>query len=278
MYAIKQMIFPNSYIDLIIKHLAKHPWQSIKNLHKQLRAWTSLSLPNLYKIISQLIEQYVLVKVDGKLSLNQTWILEYGNLYEIIQNNYYNKRTNFIPTQEKEVQIIKASSFFELDMIRSDIVSERITALGEEHHMYDFNSHAYHIHATPHTEWSVFSAIQQKNSQLHYIIWWDSFLDQYGKDLLEAQWINAVIIPQHPFIKEWYFFCVINDLVLEVFLPQTLVDYFSIFFNNVHSIEEYNPEHMNNIFKMKCPCKLTIKRDQQRADELRATIIPLLEK
>gem|GEM_PF-5484285 len=112
-------------------------------------------------------------------------------------------------------------------------------------------------------------SLQSSQDQLIYIIGNDSFLDNYGCSLLQTQGINACVIKDHPFLREGYFFSAIDDYILEVMLPSVLVEYFAIFFDNVKQAKDYKPFLLRHIFHMKQKCRLTIRRDRPRADELK---------
>lgn len=52
------------------------------------------SRPNMYKHIKRLIDNQILVKKDGKISLNFTWIMSYLKLGETIKDVYLNQTSD----------------------------------------------------------------------------------------------------------------------------------------------------------------------------------------
>lgn len=69
------MLLFDPLYDTLITSLIQHKEVSIQDLHAHVSKEYQISLPNFYKVISKLLEEQILIKEQGKLSLHNRWIL-----------------------------------------------------------------------------------------------------------------------------------------------------------------------------------------------------------
>jgi hypothetical protein len=59
---------------------------------------------------------------------------------------------------------------------------------------------------------------------------------------------------------------------LEAVFPDIINQYFKAFFDNIQNIKNFNPQWFQNIFKMKCECKIHYRRNKKDADMFKKEI------
>jgi hypothetical protein len=160
----------------------------------------------------------------------------------------------------------------DLDNIWADFLNILTLNAENQEVAYLYNSHLYHMLGSPETEIMTFKNMKKHFKKVCFLIGNQSFLDNYSADILRLQGIDVVCDATTKFMKDGYCVNVIGDMMIEVMIPDIISQYFKVFFDSVKSIQEFQPEMFQNIFKMKAEYKILIRKSKQQAGNLRKEI------
>ncbi len=214
-----------------------------------------------------MIDAQILVKKGKLLSLHSTWNANFLNLADTIKKTYIQQKESYM-LEEGERREFVSDSLYNLDPLWNDIIA-LLTEQSEEKTIYFFNPHTWYILGMEDTEARLFNGIKKIGGKVLYAFGHDTFLDQYGRKLLQLQGVHTLVYPNHPFPKENYILNIFGDFILEVLLPDSLVRHFRFFFDNTKSMKDFDPQLFTDIFQMKAKCKLTLRRSKKDAEELK---------
>ena len=82
------LLFDQLY-DTIVVIFIEHQKLTTQELHKHINKKTTISLPNLYKIIGKLLDEQILIKEAGKLSLHSRRIGEFCETADKLKKTYF---------------------------------------------------------------------------------------------------------------------------------------------------------------------------------------------
>lgn len=263
------MLFTKTTIDNVLKVLSKNKNISLKELHTLVNQEEKISLPNLYKITNNLLDNQILSKNKRKLSLNTSRIIELDLFLKETKNNYLEKRENFIHIKEGWIQKYEVNSFVEAETLWSEIYTQLSIIQGKDNGIYSYNSHFYYLLAFPETEKTIRKSVHQLSEKTKFILWNDSFLDQYSIEILRLKWFQTIINKKTKFPKKGYVIDVIWDYYIEFFIPDTISTYLETFFNNVKKMEDFNLEIFKSIFLIKDTYILRVIHNKTAAKSLR---------
>lgn len=256
----------------ILETLGSKQALTIADLHADLRKeGVDVSLPNLYRTISQMIDAQMLVKGHGKISLNMVWVAHLTSFFRTVTKTYVEQRTDEFqfPLKENERREFWADSLMGLDPVWAHVLL-RITKGPQKHPAYMFNSHPWYSLGMRETETRFYQSMVASGHPLVILYGNDTFLDRYGERLIRVRNVNGSIAPDIPFPKEECALWVCDDHILECLFPPSIAKYFAFFFNTVESIGDFDAEQFSDIFRMKARCKITVRRDGKEAQRLRS--------
>ena len=266
------MIFENKTTDALVSFLGTWP-RSMNEIFEYSKDITSR--PNMYKHIKRLIDNQILVKKDGKISLNFTWIMSYLKLGETIKDVYLNQTSDIFELWDWEELVYRSDSLFNLDPIWWDLLQQCNLIYDYSLENYFYNTHTYHIIGLQKTETAIHKNVWDSIPYSYFMIWNKSFLDSYWESLLNA--INGYGV----FFMEWdtfmqspgYFLNIVGDYIIEVILPKTISTYFDLFFQQTQNIDSFDVVAFQNIFHMKGNFKLSLKKNKKLAKKFKEKIL-----
>lgn len=266
------MFFSKTLYDKIFRELADNQEHTIQTLHKAVNKKERISLPNFYKIIDNFLTNQILTKEQWKIKLHTAWILSLFELNNKVKENYINNNTLKLDLKEWEQKIFYASSLIDLDNIRADILNNMTFKDEKNEWLFMYNSHVYHILWMPETESTNFRNMKQQLWKVYLLVGNESTMDKHAADIIRLNGIDVICNNKHKFLKDGYFINIVWDYMLEALFPDIINQYFKVFFDNIQNIKDFNPEWFQNIFKMKCECKITIRRSKSQTDILKKEI------
>jgi len=267
------MLFIKSIYDSIIWCLSERKDLTVQTLHKEVNKKEEISLPNFYKIIDHMVQYQILLKEKWKLALHATWILGLLNLTEKIKKSYFEESSISIEFKEWEQKTFNASSLWDLDNVRANLLSVVGLKYEKNEPYYFYNAHTYHILGMQETESANFRTFSKQKQKVYFLAGNETLLDHYGADLLRIQWTDVACSDKTKLLKDGYCVNIIWEYIIEVIFPSMISQYFKVFFDNTKKIKEFNPELFQHIFKMKADCKLTIRRSKKDAEMFKKEIM-----
>lgn len=256
----------------IIEIATKLPWATMTQILKHLDE--NFSQSSCYRVISDLIDQHILVKENKKIFLNKTWVLEYLALWDTMKKNYLDTTTVdwFLDLQEWEIKTYEWTSLQNIDAFWWDVTTKLSILYGEQHDRWYYNSHPYHIIGMQSTESRVLQLSSVYTNSVNFLFGNTTPLDTYGAELLKLVNILTACVDSEYFPREWYLVNVINDFIIQLTLPKEITEYFAFIFKNTNALEEFNAWLFSQICHMKWNYHLRVHRDGKKADEFRKKI------
>lgn len=258
----------------ILDILGSEQTLNMAQLHDRLQERDiSVSMPNLYRTVGQLTDMQVLVKIHGKISLNDTWIAHLTEFTERVNATYHEQQAGVFQftLKEGERREFFADSLKGLDPIWSHVLVG-MTDDQQKHPIYMYNAHPWYSIGMRDTEARFYHSMTANGNTCVMFYGNDTFLDRYGDKLIRVKNMRSYIVPSVPFPKEGYALWVFDDNILECIFPPAISRHFEFFFNTVKSIGEFDAELFSDLFRMKAKCKITVRRDKKEAEKLRAII------
>ncbi len=265
-------MFLNDIKTLVCTILSDQKWLTVQKLYNIVKRTVTISLPNFYKIIAKLIDEQVIVKKNMKLQLHDMRIQHTLMLADKIKLHYIqDEEVHIEKLKPWQSQVFEAPSLYDVDILWTDALS-KLYAKYTWDIAYYYNSHPYHILGmTQKEKWNL-TALGKKMAKTYFLFWNTSFLDIYGSELLQMQWYEIRCINTTSFPEEWYCINIIWDYLIEILFPDSITQYFKIFFESVHNTKWFNTEMFTSIMKMKATCTLKIIHSPEHAKKMTSKI------
>lgn len=264
-------------IDLrIIKILAQNPGISPQKLHNIFSKEDQTTMVNIYKSLNTLIKNFVVIKKWWKLYLHETWIYDYLDIADTIKENYINKKDEIV-LAPWETKYLFCNSLYETQTLRSDLILWLGNKGKNQETLYFYNSHAYFPLWIPQNSYDIQKKVSWPWNTLG-IIWNDTFLDRHGSNTQTDKWYKTVIVHDAPFMKEWYCLLIHWPFIYEIIFPELISNYFKLYFETIHKLEDFNIEFFQNIFHIKQKYTIKIRSNQKEAELYRKEFIKLTKK
>lgn len=122
------------------------------------------------------------------------------------------------------------------------------------------------------TESSNFKQMGNQSGKVYFLTGNETFLDNYGIELLRMQGTDVASSDKVKFLREGYCVNIVGDYIIEVLFPDTLTQYFKVFFDNTKKIDDFNSEMFHNIFRIKAECKLILRRSASQSTTFKKEI------
>ena len=258
----------------IVEILANRKDITMAQLHQTLikQHDIRISLQNLYRTVGQMVENQMLVREDGKLSLNFVWITHQMKFTETIRHTYLTSLTTLdLPEKEGDRREFSADSLMGLDPTWNDLLT-RIAASSTDEGFYEYISHPYYYLGKRETETRFYQGMAERNIPCFTLHGNDSFLDRYGNKLVTLEGVRSITASDTGFPAEGYVLSIYGGLIVECIFPPVIARHFAVFFQTVGSIEQFDAELFSSIFRMRARCKLTVRKSNGDAQKLKAKI------
>lgn len=267
------MLLFDPVYDILIEAFIEHQKLSTQDLQKYINKNYPISLPNLYKIIAKLLDEQILIKEWGKLSLHSRWIGDFCEIADKLKKVYFESPSRPIDLKEGQIINFQANSIKDMDGIRGDVVLNVHRLHEKSEPIYIYHAHPYYALWMHDTEMAFFKAIQ-KNTEVYLLFSDTGFLDTYGLKLYKKVGINNVVISKkHPFLQDGYCFNIVWEYIFEFVYPKAISDYFKMFFSSIHTEKQFNQELFSKIFEMKWECKVSLRRNKKEAEMFKKEVM-----
>ena len=111
------MLLFDPIYDRLISAFIEYHKLSTQELHTYINKHYQISLPNLYKVIAKLLDDQILVKETGKLSLHSRRVEDFSTTANKLKEAYLETSYN-INLKEGEIINFQANSIKDMDGIR----------------------------------------------------------------------------------------------------------------------------------------------------------------
>jgi hypothetical protein len=261
----------NSLLELV----SRHPELSMAELQEHLRKKykTDTSLQHLYRIVGQMMDEQILIKRKGKISLNLMW-LSYLSFYA-----EHARKTTLgaqsldadLPKRDGEKKQFAVHSLVEVETVWNHLLVQLRRILNAESTLHKYYSHAWWQYGQNHGDAGFYENLAKRGVRCRWLFGNDTYLDRQGAERIRGSF-EAVIDPKPPFPTEGYNLNVYGDYVLECVFPDTMSKHLEAFFERVTSAKQFDREVLMDLFTMPCPCKVTLWKSKRQAELLRNQI------
>ncbi|MBI3619317.1 hypothetical protein HY213_04785 [Candidatus Peregrinibacteria bacterium] len=254
----------------IIDMVAVYPQCTIAQLHEHLRSKrkVTVSLPQLYRVVTRMLNGQILIKIEGTLSLNLMWVsyLEFlaGRAKRILQ------RVEEFPLRLGEKKVYLAHSFLDIEAIWNHVLVSLYRLL-QERTLYKYYSHAWWQLGRNAEEIGFYKELKEAGIDCHWVFGNDTALDRIGAQRIHEVF-PAVTAKGAPFPSAGYNLNVYGEYVIECILPEKIARHFAFFFDRVKTMEEFDHDLFLDIFTMRGSYKLTVWRNAKQAELLRGKL------
>ena len=258
----------------ILELLIVSPGLTMAALHERVckESKVDVSLQNLYRTVSQMIEAQQLIREKGKLSINMVWASHLARFADQVRQHYLNSTPSILdlPTEDGKKREFFAESLGALDPLWNHIL-RTIAGMYDDPEWYEYNSHPWHFLGATETERRLYESLGPRG---HKIYGNDAFLDRYGVKL-NTDGSDALIATDTVYPKEGYSLWLCGDYIVDCIFPEVLSQHFAFFFQTVHTIEQFHPELFADIFRMRARCRLLVWKSAKEAALLRKKFLTL---
>ncbi len=253
-------------IELLAEHQSLKPKELLGLLKKERNI--VLSIANFYKILGQMVDEQILVKTKGRVSINMTWATYAHKYTSMMQQKAELGEDPFPAFDEGETRIFNAESLDKIDPIWTHLVLYLFTQEKDEI-IRVYEAHPWYLIGRPGTELRMYDSCYVQGKKINMLLGNKTFLDKYGLNLHKTTPCNAVIADESPFAGEGYTFWLCGDYIIECIFPDLIAQYFTSFFNSTKKMEDFDLNTFTSIFHIKVPTQLRVTRDKKKAETLR---------
>lgn len=260
------MLSLNKNENAILTALSKHHHMTMKQLHSHIQTEhnISLSVSQVYNLIKKMREAYILIKEWSSITLNKLRVQQLKWFTERIVDlhEHYSQQHGYLWVQESEVHY--TSTIRELDNLWADKVGKLLQFHTCDHY-YSYESHTYFLLGMFDIESTIYKKFFTLHQKIFWVIWNDTFLDRYWVSLESATYKEIKIDTRIWLPKSWYVLTVVWDYLIEFHFDPIVTQYFEQIFEQVASLDTYNPDIFSSVFDMKGKHRFLITHDPKRS-------------
>jgi|GEM_PF-2055470 len=258
--------------DAIVRAVAKEPSISVSDLHKRLKSQKiDVTLQHLYRKINQLIEEQILLKDKGTLTVNLMWLsfLEFfaGSAKESLAEA---AGETVFPLKEGARLSFSADNLLDVQTLWNHFLI-RLHRISPQKYLYKYYSHAWWIWSKRPLDSGFYRSIKQKGIRCLWLYGNDSFLDREAA-LLHQTLFDSRIATDSPFPKEGYNLNVYGEYIFECNFPDNVSRHLALLFRSIPSTSKEDRALLSDIFSLKGDFKVTIWRNAKQSARHQAAI------
>ena len=204
----------------IIEILVLHPNTTIAQLHERLQKYNKVktSLSHLYRIVNRMIDNQIIVRIKGALSLNSMWV----SYVEFIASkaSKATSNVNITTLQSGEKQLHKANSMLDVEAIWNHILVNLYRST-QHKQIFKYYSHAWWQLGRNAEETSFYRALKARGIDCKWVLGSQTPLDMHGAERINSVY-SCVTTNNAPFLHDGYCLNVFGDYILECILPKNI--------------------------------------------------------
>lgn len=266
-------------VSIVLDILSEKPRLTVKDLYEFFleKSEQKMTLQGFYKMISQLINQLVLVKEGKMVSLNASWIYNLVKFTEKVKKLYLRKEAySFnILLNEGESKTFTFETVKDMDNFWHHVLF-LIVSYYEQNKHSDKNAYVYTDHGwfqviRVDMEKALVRLYQENKMNLYHIIGSDTFLDKYAVKFSDEEncFVTSKFIPT---LGKNYYGMVIGDFLIKTKLPNFIYEEMEEFYQKVTNINNFNSEELNKLIIEPAKTKITITKNKKKAQQFRKLI------
>ncbi len=261
----------NAILDIV----SESPGISMGDLHARLtkEKKVDVSLQHLYRTVTRMMDEQILLKTKGKVSINLMWASYLQFFAEQTKRAAVDQQKNMpmFPLKEGERKVFELDTLVDVETIWNHVLVQLHRLTPDVKTLHKFYSHAWWQLGDKAGQKELYKRIADSGIRCHWLFGSTSFLDKHVAEQNQKVFL-AKCTDEPPFPPEGYNTNVYGEYILECIFPEKIASHFAFLFRSVNSMDEFMPDLLTDIFKMKAEYKVTVWRNWRQADTIRAKI------
>lgn len=266
----------NAILDIV----SKSPGISMSELHSQLtkEKHIDVSLQHLYRTVTRMTDEQILLKTKGKVSVNLMWASYLQFFAEQTRKAavHSQKNTPMLPLKEGERKVFELDTLADVETIWNHVLVQLYGMTPDVKMLFKYYSHAWWQLSDKTGQKEMYKRIADAGIRCHWLFGSTSFLDKHTAEINNKVFL-AKCTDAPPFPAEGYNTNVYGDYILECIFPDNIAKHFAFLFRSVKSMEEFDARLVADLFSMKGKFKVTVWRNWRQAETVRAKIAQYFE-
>lgn len=262
--------------DGILHVLAHSPSINISMLQSRLMSdcKMNVSQSTLYRLVSQMVTEKVIVRSKGNLSLNYCWLLSLESFARGARRTVHkvDAISQSIPTSEGDKRVISVMSLMELHA-KWSMLMLALTKTVNDTNWSLYSSHPWQFAQHPFLSSACFDRLLKDRHAFQALYHAHPGLkDPQSLGLLQDSQFLLQSTDEHPFGETVYLLTTINDYVLTCDVPEAVSARLQPVFRGMSSLNDFNEDFVIDALTDKRELEIQIVKDGKRAKEVREKI------
>ncbi len=260
----------------VLDIVASNPGIAMGELHAKLlkrrEKDVRVTLQHAYRVVTRLIDEQILLKTKGKLSVNLMWLSYVEFFAEKAKKTIGASahKANVLPLEPNKRATFHASTLLDVQTIWNHLLVQ-LNRMTQEKFLFKYYSHAWWQVGRNALDAEFYRRIRDKGVHCYWLYGGDTFLDHSAanenQDLFETR-----IVQDAPFPNDGYNVNVYGEYIMECIFPDKIARQLGFLFESVGSKEKFDEDLLADIFAEKAEYKVTLWRHKKQAATVRAQI------
>ncbi len=255
---------------LILKILQKGTMPTIKLIESVSAIRSKTTKQGVYRVLRKLRNEEKIV-IHGKLvSLNLHWIKDRNEFFSLAQFYYLPKVANsdsFLNIGEKDKIVYYFKNLNLLDSFWSHAFHMFAEVSNPKKPIFVYNPHEWFAYVRQETEQTLIKTMTEKNRQVLITVAHTDPLDRELRKKFSGDLVQYNISDKKIFERDYYYFNIFDDYLIEVFIDQVISRQIDEFFAKTKFFDDKASEELLVIVSRKGRNKLVISRNKKKAEK-----------
>lgn len=260
--------------NAVLEIVSEQPGITVGALHAQLKKKDiDVSLQHVYRTVTRLTDEQILVKTKGNVSINLMWASYLQFFAEKTKRAAVDmqKNTPLFPLKSGERKVFELDTLADVENMWNHILVQLYRVTPEENMLFKYYSHAWWQLGDKPGQRELYKRIADAGIRCHWL-----FGNTSPLDTLIAEQNQKVFLARctdtPPFPAQGYNINVYGEYVLECIFPNNISSHFAMMFASSTKIDKQTQHIVSDLFRMRDRFKLTVWRNWKQADTVRAKI------
>ena len=262
--------------DLVIKILSTDFPLTTKQIYAKLRAeyHYNHSYQSVHKLINKLHNENILEKQEKKYLINLSWIDKTSKIIKSIEDNYFSKKDSTPIKPEGNIKTLFFKSLAEAEKFRKEMQYSYLS----KQQSFPYCSQSSHLRSpVVFSEKSirVLNAIKLTKVKCYLIVKNSTVIDNWCANYYRNMFVKIKTGVDFSDNSDIY---VMDDLVMQVFFPDSLKRDIELFYSKTKNISKLNVvEFHKKFYESKNDIKVLLFKNSEIAEQLRNYILSFFE-
>lgn len=260
----------NAILDVV----SDQPGITVGALHARLREKNiDVSLQHVYRTITRMTDEQILVKTKGNVSINLMWASYLQFFAEKTKRAAVDmqKNTPLFPLQVGERKVFAFDTLADVENMWNHVLVQLYRLTPDEKMLLKYYSHAWWQLGDKPGQRALYKRIADAGIRCHWLFGSTSALDKHVAEQNQKVF-HAKCTDTPPFPAQGYNINVYGEYVLECIFPKNIRSHFEMLFASSGKLDANTQHVVADLFRMRDTFKLTVWRNKKQADTVRAKI------